>query len=205
MRPAEEAEHFPLASQAREDYNTSIEVIDLTEWLALCDREGRPLGRGLLRGEMPPPGTYWRVSDAWFVDCAGRLLLQRRALGKKAHPGLWACTGGGVLHGESPEEGCVRECQEELGVTPDFRRGGLVMGYVGEHSYHDVYLFHQSIPDSALRLQPEEVMDARWFTPEEARELTRTGAFVPLGYVEQLLLMLPVLSAGKDDEYAESL
>ncbi len=177
----------------------------LSEWLDLCDREGRSLGRGLLRGEMPPPGARWRVSDAWFVNSAGQLLLQRRSLNKRVHPGLWACTGGGVLHGERPEEGCVRECREEIGVTPDFRRGGLVMGYVGEHSYHDVYLFHQDIPQAALRLQPEEVMDARWFTPDEVRGLMRAGAFVPLGYVEQLLLMLPVLSSGKDDNDAESL
>lgn len=205
MRPTHAAEHFPLASQPRQDYNTSIEVISLSEWLDLCDREGRPLGRGLLRGELPPPGAYWRVSDAWFVNSRGQLLLQRRALGKRAHAGLWACTGGGVRHGETPREGCVRECREEIGVTPDFRRGGLIMGYVGEHSYHDVYLFHQDVSEADLRLQPEEVTDARWFTPDETRELVRGGAFVPLGYVEQLLLMLPVLSAGKDDEHVENL
>lgn len=79
------------------------------------------------------------------------------------------------------------------------------MGYVGEHSYHDVYLFHQDVPEADLRLQPEEVMDVRWFTPDETRELVRGGAFVPLGYVEQLLMMLPVLSAGKDDGHVEGL
>lgn len=154
---------------------------------------------------MPPEGLYWRVSDAWFVNAQGKLLLQRRALGKASFPGLWSCTGGAVLHGETPREGCIRECREELGLSPDFRRGGLIMGYLSRHSYHDIYLFHQEADLGALRLQREEVMDARWFSPEEARALMRANQLVPLGYTEQLLTMLPILCAERIDHDVENL
>ena len=100
-------------------------------------------------------------------------------------------TGGCIRAGESPEEGCIRECREELGLTPDMNCGGLIMGYCGRRVYHDVWLFLQGVAREELTLRPGEVDDAAWFTVNEIRAMLRRGEVTPLGYMEQLLMMLP--------------
>ena len=59
------------------------------------DREGRPLGFDLVRGEPVPEGAYHLVVDIYAVTYDGRVLVTQR------HPdktwGLhWEVTGGGV-------------------------------------------------------------------------------------------------------------
>ncbi len=49
-------------------------------------------------------------------DREGRLLMQRRPVGKR-HAGLWEFPGGKVEPGESPRAALVRELAEELGIA----------------------------------------------------------------------------------------
>jgi len=56
------------------------------------------------------------VVAAALVDSAGRVLVQRRPLGKSM-AGLWEFPGGKVELGETPEVALVRELQEELGIS----------------------------------------------------------------------------------------
>ncbi|MFA6122650.1 MAG: (deoxy)nucleoside triphosphate pyrophosphohydrolase [Sphingomonas sp.] len=56
------------------------------------------------------------VVAAALVDAAGRVLVQRRPLGK-ALAGLWEFPGGKVESGETPEAALVRELEEELGIA----------------------------------------------------------------------------------------
>lgn len=180
-------------------YHYPYEVMTMKELLDLVDKHGKPLNLTIVKGDPAPQDAYWRVCDAWFVDAQGRLLLQKRADAHLRFPGMWCCTGGAVRSGETPAQGCIRECQEELGLTPDMNRGDMVMEFCASHSYHYIWLFRQNIPPEALCLQSGEVSQARWFTVEEVRGLIRRGEFVPLGYTEQLLMMLPILCAcGKE-------
>lgn len=169
----------------------------MKEQLCLCDGHGQMLPGSIARDELDarPAGSFGRVCDVWFADQKGRLLLQKRSMDKAVNPGLWGCTGGCIRAGESPEDGCVRECREELGLAPDMSCGGLIMGYCGKRVYHDVWLFRQEIAREDMRLQPGEVDDAAWFTVNEIRAMLRRGEVTPLGYMEQLLMMLPVLCA----------
>ena len=169
----------------------------MKELLCLCDGHGRLLPDTIARDALDsrPEGSFGRVCDVWFADGQGRLLMQKRAMDKAANPGLWSCTGGCIRAGESPEEGCIRECQEELGLAPDMSRGRLIMGYCGRRVYHDVWLFLQGAAREELTLRPGEVDDAGWFTVDEIRAMLRRGEVTPLGYMEQLLMMLPVLCA----------
>ena len=169
----------------------------MKEQLCLCDGHGRMLPGSIARDALDarPEGSFGRVCDVWFADQKGRLLLQKRSMDKAVNPGLWGCTGGCIRAGESPEEGSIRECREELGLAPDMSRGGLIMGYCGKRVYHDVWLFRQEIAREDMRLQPGEVDDAAWFTVNEIRAMLRRGEVTPLGYMEQLLMMLPVLCA----------
>lgn len=64
---------------------------------------------------MPPMATPRVAAGALFFDNEGRVLLVRPSY--KKH---WDIPGGYVEPGESPRAACVREVQEELGLTPAF-------------------------------------------------------------------------------------
>ncbi|MGC4863764.1 NUDIX domain-containing protein [Micromonospora sp. DT41] len=63
--------------------------------------------------EMPPMATPRVAAGALFFDREGRVLLVRPSY--KKH---WDIPGGYVEPGESPRAACIREIQEELGLTP---------------------------------------------------------------------------------------
>jgi len=59
------------------------------------------------------PNTFYRVSvKALVKDKGGRVLVL------KENQDTWSLPGGGLDHGEMPEDGIRRELQEELGVSP---------------------------------------------------------------------------------------
>ncbi|MEV4385335.1 NUDIX hydrolase [Micromonospora sp. NPDC049580] len=62
--------------------------------------------------EMPPVATPRVAAGALFFDNEGRVLLVRPSY--KNH---WDIPGGYVEPGESPRAACLREVQEELGLT----------------------------------------------------------------------------------------
>lgn len=104
-----------------------------------------------------------------FVVAGGRLLIQRRALGKYHTPGLWAntcCTH--PLWGETPQDCAQRRLAEELGLEDltlthrgqvEYRAevgGGMV-----EHEVVDLFLSDCPAPPEVTP-NPLEVMDTAW-------------------------------------------
>ncbi len=62
------------------------------------------------------PNLLLPVVAAALVDADGRVLLQQRPAGKSL-AGLWEFPGGKVEPGETPEDGLIRELEEELGIA----------------------------------------------------------------------------------------
>lgn len=104
-----------------------------------------------------------------FLVTSGRLLIQRRALGKYHTPGLWAntcCTH--PLWGENPEICARRRLSEELGIADvtlqprgqvEYRAevgGGMI-----EHEVVDLFLADCATPPEVTP-NPNEVMDTAW-------------------------------------------
>ena len=123
-----------------------------------------------------------------FVLWQGRLLIQRRALGKYHTPGLWANTCCTHPHwGETPEACATRRLREELGIsgvalTPrgqvEYRAevgGGMI-----EHEVVDLFLAVCDV-EPALTPDPSEVMDTRWIDTEalHAEIAAQPGHFTP--------------------------
>jgi len=124
------------------------------------------------RGGKREKGYYHLVVDIFFLNSKGETLLQLRAKEKKNRPDTWCCTGGAAVQGENSEMACVRECEEELGFTPDLSRARILYT---ETSYQgcyiqDNYLLYQDMPVEKMKFQPEEVQDALWILPEKIRE-----------------------------------
>jgi len=105
------------------------------------------------------------------VEKEGRILLARHV---QRIPDLWTCLAGYVELGESLEECVRREVREEAGIDVDDVR------YVG--SQHWPYPnqmmvgFRARWASGELKLQPEELAEARWFDPAELPKIPPPGS-----------------------------
>ena len=105
------------------------------------------------------------------VEKEGRILLAQHV---QRIPDLWTCLAGYVELGESLEECVRREVREEAGIEVDDVR------YVG--SQHWPYPnqmmvgFRARWTSGELKLQPEELAEARWFDPAELPKIPPKGS-----------------------------
>ena len=109
-------------------------------------------------------------------DGADRVVLGRQAVWP---PGRFSILAGFVEPGESAEQAVAREVEEEVGLQV------TDIGYVGSQPWP----FPQSLmlgfvaralgAPTLLRLDPEEIEEARWFTREELRSGTGPAALPP--------------------------
>lgn len=126
-----------------------------------------------------PVRTRQRVAAyALVVDGAGRVLLTRQP-DARGHLGRWLLPGGGVEHGEHPEQAVVREFREETGlrvrvgtlqdVVSDITRAGR-----RRRILHNVRLIYRATAVSPEPGRPEDRLcdDARWCTPREWQALS---------------------------------
>ena len=67
----------------------------------------------------------------------GKVLILKRVMNDNdRNGGRWGFPGGGVEEGENPLEAVIRECEEEIGVTPiglkKIDRNGRITWFMGE-------------------------------------------------------------------------
>lgn len=147
------------------------------------DREGRPLGFDLVRGEPMPEGVWHMVVEIYAATPDGRLLVTRR------HPdkswGLyWEVTGGSVVKGETPAQGAVRELWEETGIRVEEHM--LLPVYVQARPGIDGYasLYHSFLvffdpAEQEIRLQSGETVDWQLLDWASYKRFILTDAFTP--------------------------
>ena len=110
------------------------------------------------------------------IQDADRYLLARHRDSQ-----LWSLVGGGIEPGESPEAAVQREVFEELGVKPAVH--GIIGAYGGrplENTYPNgdrvgyiTVAYRCSLPSVDLTLERAEILETRWVSISEARELAR--------------------------------
>lgn len=141
----------------------------MPELWELRDEFQRPTGKTIYRGERVPPGYWHIVVSIWTVTADGRLLLTQRHPDK--HFALcWEGTAGSVLAGESSLDGALRELREETGLGADASELRLLSSERKEGFFLDDYLYLCPEREPLLRLQPEEVVDARFIPIGEIGE-----------------------------------
>ena len=106
--------------------------------------------------------------SSWLFNAKGQLLVTRRALSKKAWPGVWTnSVCGHPQLGESNEDAVIRRCRYELGVEitppesiyPDFRYRATDPSGIVENEVCPVFAARTT---SALQINDDEVMDYQW-------------------------------------------
>lgn len=113
--------------------------------------------------------------SALFVSSETKVLLGLRASWKRAWPDHWDAIGGRVEPGESLEQTLLRECGEEVGLTPTHYR--LVLSEPerfpernGE-ALHHIYVVSAWEGGEAANLCDEHT-EIAWFTLDEMAALS---------------------------------
>lgn len=138
-------------------------------------QRGKPASEGGL-GE----GEYHLVVHICVFNGRGELLLQQRQKDKEGYPNLWdVSAAGSALAGENSAAAASRELREELGLVHDFTKERPFWTTHFERGFDDWYFIRIEADISDLRLQPEEVQDARWADLAELERMLDSGEMVP--------------------------
>jgi isopentenyl-diphosphate delta-isomerase len=167
------------------------------ERVVLLSDDGRGIGAAL-KSEVHHTETPLHLAfSCHLVHADGRrVLVTRRALGKKTWPGTWTNAFCGHPQPFEPVPDAVtRRAGDELGVAlrdvrlvlPDFRYRAVDVSGIVENEICPVYVATAVGEPSC---NPDEAMDARWVEPEALVESARLApwAFSPW-LVEQLAQM----------------
>lgn len=149
----------------------------MSEYWDLYDENRNPLGRTIKRGDAFAEGEYYVCCEMWLQNSKEEFLLTQRHPDKKAG-GLWEFTGGGVLAGETTKQAAVRELQEELGITVEEPELELLAVNQFRNYFMDIFVVKKDVSVENLTLQPEEVVDAKWVSDTELREMIAEGKVV---------------------------
>ncbi len=151
--------------------------------LELVDESGRTIGTAEKLSAHVAPGRLHRAFSVFLFDDSGRLLLQRRALGKYHSPGVWSNTCCGHPYpAEPPFVAAARRTAEELGVAPALLREAGTVRYnhpdpasgLVEQEYN--HLFAGTVRDTP-RPDPAEIAETAFVTPAELDALREKAEF----------------------------
>lgn len=140
------------------------------------DRE--KTGREHVRGKPLSPGDYHVVVEVWTISNDGRILLTRRHPDKQ-YPLLWECTGGSAVKNETSEQGAQRELEEEIGLALNLETCSLVESCTSEDTIYDMWVHYTDVELEKLKLQDDEVIDAKLVTPAEFDTMYRNNEIIP--------------------------
>lgn len=140
------------------------------ESVVLLDDQRRPVGTAL-KAEVHDADTPLHLAFSCYVtDERGQVLLTRRALDKRAWPGVWTNTCcGHPAPGEPQEDAVRRRLADELGlevgpltcVLPDFAYRATDASGVVENEVCPVFAA-RTHPGSRVTANALEVMEWRW-------------------------------------------
>lgn len=145
--------------------------------------------RTMVRGEAFKDGDYHLVVHICIFNSKGEMLIQQRQSFKDGWPNMWDISvGGSAVQGDNSQTAAEREVLEELGIKLDLQgvRPHLTINY--DTGFDDFYLIEKDIELSELKLQYEEVQNAKWASKEEILEMLEKEEFIP--YYASLINLL---------------
>jgi 8-oxo-dGTP diphosphatase len=125
-----------------------------------------------MNAPFPDPRGLRAVALA-FLTNRDKILLYRRDAKPKCYPRVWAMLGGQVEPGETPEQGLLRELQEEIGAQPTTLSFVRTIDVIGHENCEDhvIYLFKGKINKSLAELHLTEGEALDYFTRSEFEAL----------------------------------
>ena len=143
--------------------------------VVLLDGSGERIGVADKADVHTPTTALHLAFSCHVMDEDGRVLVTRRALGKRTWPGVWTNSFCGHPGPDEPMVDAVRRRgAEELGlvltdielVDPDFRYRATDASGIVENEMCPIYFSRTTQSPAA---NPDEVMDLLWLTPTQLR------------------------------------
>lgn len=161
--------------------------MDATDFVVLLDELGREIGTAPKASVHGGDTALHLAFSCHVYNDAGQTLVTRRALEKTAWPGVWTNSFCGHPRPAEPVLAAVRRhAEHELGLTlrdveltlPLFRYRAVDASGIVEHEICPVYTARV---DHEPRLNPREVVEARWVDPADLADALRAApwAFSP--------------------------
>ncbi len=148
----------------------------MEEYFDVLTKEGEFTGKIESRDKCHKEGLWHKAVALYIINSKDQVLLQKRSANKKLWPNLWDITAGGhVLAGEFGFQSVIREVKEEIGI--DINKNDTlfigasistnIKGDIINNHYNEYYIVNKDIDVDDLKLQTEEVSDAKWFDKED--------------------------------------
>ena len=110
-----------------------------------------------------------------FVVYNDKILFLRRANYIRQFGGKWCLPGGTLEKGEDQKEAIIRELKEEIGINVKQSELKLVKTIKKQNVFRDVYILKRDIPLEDFKLDKNEVMDCKYVTIDEFKEMIERG------------------------------
>lgn len=145
------------------------------------DENGNLTGRTVERGKPMKSDEFHLVVHVWIKNDNGQYLITKRIPNKPA-PNMWETTGGSAITGDGSLQAALREVREEIGIELNPENGRRLFRLKRQHEdapdFVDVWLFNESVKLENIKMQPDEVNDAKWASPKEILSMIEYGEFV---------------------------
>ena len=152
------------------------------EFWDILDRDGNITGKTPVLGTVTlEKGKYHLVVHIWIKNSKGEFLIQQRSDQMDMMPGVWAVTGGSAKSGETSVQAAVRELSEELGIFVSPKQFRFHKRLLRRNSIADIWFLDYDVEIRSLKLQKEEVTQAKWVSSDELRFMIAQGAFHDYG------------------------
>ena len=129
-----------------------------------------------------------------------KTLLQKRCAEKKLYPNTWdIAVGGHISAGEDDITSAKRELEEELGLNPEkikiekvdritekLNNNGVI-----SNEYVSIFIVYADIDINDIKLQAEEVSEAKWCTKEELNKFIEDKTIIP--HVREYVILNEIL------------
>ncbi len=150
----------------------------MTEMIDIYDKNRNKTDLQLPRKRGLAKNQFMLYALVLIQNQEGKILITRRALGKKWAAGAWEIPGGGVLSGETTREAVVREAKEETAL--DISKGKLELLYTyrnedaesGDNYFCDIYRCQLRFDMSQVVVQEEEVIGVKLVSLSEMKTLS---------------------------------
>lgn len=174
----------------------------MEEYVDILDEiTGEKTGEVITKKEAHKTGKWHSAVHIWIIsEDKKRVLLQKRCPDKNLFPNMWDISvGGHVSTGEETLISAKRELSEELGLNPDnyefeyvdVIKEKFVDGDIVSNEFVTIYKIINDVNINSIKLQKEEVSEARWFTKSELNALRDESKVIP--HIEEFEMIDDIL------------